>query len=276
MQHPNPSSRLPTVLSIAGSDSGGGAGIQADLRTIAAHGLHPATAITAITAQNTAGVRGIHCCPPALVEAQIDAVFEDFAVAAVKIGMLASRELIETVAAALARHPQVPLVLDPVMVASSGARLLDADALEALVGHLFPRATLVTPNLPEAALLLGRDDITRESMGEAARALRGLGAAAVLLKGGHLPSGGMVDHLQLIDQEVEFHHPRLPLEGHGTGCTLASAIACGLARGHALPEACRRGCDYIHGALRAAYRPGRSALAVLGHDWQRAGAVTAG
>jgi hydroxymethylpyrimidine/phosphomethylpyrimidine kinase len=269
MQHSPSPIRRPTVLSIAGSDSGGGAGIQADLRTIAAHGLHGATAITAITAQNTAGVSAIHACPVEVVTAQIDAVFDDFAVAAVKIGMLASRELIEAVAAALARRPGTPVVLDPVMVASSGARLLATDSLDALVARLFPLATLVTPNLPEAALLLGRESIGRDDMTDAARALLDLGAPAALLKGGHLETGDMLDRLQIAGQHHDYLHPRLAVEGHGTGCTLSSAIACGLARGQALPEAVRRACDYVHGALLAAYRPGRTALSVLGHDWRQ-------
>jgi hydroxymethylpyrimidine/phosphomethylpyrimidine kinase len=255
-------------MTIAGSDSGGGAGIQADLRTIAAHGLHGTSAIAAITAQNTRGVTAIHACPPAIVRAQIDALFDDFDVAAVKIGMLASVDLINAVADALAAHRPCPLVLDPVMVASSGARLLAADALQALVGRLFARATVVTPNLPEAALLLGRAGIERDEMPEAARALQALGANAVLLKGGHLGAGTVLDRLQQADGSVDFEHPRLPLEGHGTGCTLSSAIACGLALGQDLEEACRAAVDYVHGALRAATHPGSAPLAVLGHFWR--------
>jgi hydroxymethylpyrimidine/phosphomethylpyrimidine kinase len=266
MQH---STRQPrSVMTIAGSDSGGGAGIQADLRTIAAHGLHGTSAITAITAQNTRGVIAIHACPPAVVRAQIDALFDDFDIAAVKIGMLASAELIGTVADALAAHPPCPVVLDPVMVASSGARLLAADALQALIERLFPRATVVTPNLPEAALLLGRELIERDGMAAAARALQSLGASAVLLKGGHLGGDVVLDHLQLDDRSVAFEHPRLALEGHGTGCTLSSAIACGLAIGQDLEEACRAACDYVHGALQAAAHPGSAPLAVLGHFWR--------
>jgi hydroxymethylpyrimidine/phosphomethylpyrimidine kinase len=271
MQQTARASRRRTVLTIAGSDSGGGAGIQADLHTIAAHGLHGACAITAITAQNTRGVSAIHACPPAIVEAQIDAVFDDFDVAAVKIGMLASAGLIRTVATALRRRAPPALVLDPVMVASSGARLLDADALDALVGELFPLADLITPNLPEAALLLGGVEIDRARMADAAGRLHRLGAAAVLLKGGHLGDGEVEDWLVDGDRPaVVFRHLRLPLEGHGTGCTLSSAIACGLALDLPLEQACSQAGDYIHGALRHACRPGRSDLAVLGHDWRRA------
>jgi hydroxymethylpyrimidine/phosphomethylpyrimidine kinase len=261
-------------MTIAGSDSGGGAGIQADLRTIAAHGLHGTSAITAITAQNTRGVTAIHACPPDVVRAQIDALFDDFDVAAVKIGMLASTELIDAVADALAAHPACPVVLDPVMVASSGARLLAADALQSLVDRLFARATVITPNLPEAALLLGRASIERDDMAAAAHALQSLGASAVLLKGGHLGGDTVHDRLQLAGRSIEFEHPRLPLEGHGTGCTLSSAIACGLARGDELESACRAACAYVHGALLASTRPGRAPLAVLGHFWRMQRAAT--
>ena len=255
-----------SVLTIAGSDSGGGAGIQADLHTIAAHGLHGICAITAITAQNTRGVTAIHGCPPTIVEAQISAVFDDFEVGAVKIGMLANAALIRCVAATLRRMPRCPVVLDPVMIASSGARLLEADAVDALVGELLPLATVLTPNLPEAQLLLGRDlPIGRDDMAAAAAALLALGTPAVLLKGGHLPDGDPVDRLQTADATLEFVHRRLPLEGHGTGCTLSSALACGLAAGLPLETAARNACDYIHRALQNAYRPGRAQLAVLGH-----------
>ncbi len=266
MQHTSHSHRRRSVLTIAGSDSGGGAGIQADLRTIAAHGLHGVCAITAITAQNTRGVSAIHGCPAEIVVAQIESAFDDFEVGAIKIGMLASAPLIRTIATTLRRWPDVPIVLDPVMVASSGARLLETDALGALIGDLLPLAALVTPNLPEAELLLGRSAaIDREAMPAAAAALRRLGARAVLLKGGHLDDDTLVDLLSDGNGEYGFEHSRLAVEGHGTGCTLSSAIACRLATGMSLIEACRTSCDYIHAALRGAYRPGRSALAVLDH-----------
>ena len=256
-------------MTIAGSDSGGGAGIQADLKTIAAHGLHGVSAITAITAQNTRGVSAVHPCPPALVRAQIDALFDDFAIAAVKIGMLADAGLIATVADALQARAGCPVVLDPVMVASSGARLLAADALDALVERLFPLCTVLTPNLPEAALLLGVERIDRDGMAAAALALQQRGAAAVLLKGGHLAQGAVIDRLQLPGRACEFSHVRLTLEGHGTGCTLSSAIACGLATGASLEAACAAACDYVHGALRGAVHPGTAPLAVLDHFWRQ-------
>jgi len=258
--------RRRSVLTIAGSDSGGGAGIQADLHTIAAHGLHGVCAITAITAQNTRGVSAIHGCPPSIVEAQIVAVFDDFDIGAVKIGMLANAGLIRCVAATLRRMPPCPVVLDPVMIASSGARLLEADAIDALVGELLPLATVLTPNLPEAELLLRRDTpIGRDGMAAAAESLLALGTPAVLLKGGHLPDGDPVDRLQTAEAMHAFVHPRLPIEGHGTGCTLSSALACGLAAGLPLEAAARAACDFIHRALQQAYRPGRAELAVLGH-----------
>jgi hydroxymethylpyrimidine/phosphomethylpyrimidine kinase len=277
MQQSGRDRRPLSVLTIAGSDSGGGAGIQADLHTIAAHGLHGVCAITAITAQNTRGVTAVHPCPAAIVQAQIDAVFDDFAVAAVKIGMLASAELIRAVAGSLRRHAPSALVLDPVMVASSGARLLDADALDALVAELFPLATLVTPNLPEAALLLGEGEIERGQMADAVARLARLGSQAVLLKGGHLGHGEVEDWLEHGQpQPVVFRHPRLPLEGHGTGCTLSAAVACGLAVGMPLVDACRAAGDYIHGALCHASRPGGTELAILGHNWRCRSTSTAG
>jgi hydroxymethylpyrimidine/phosphomethylpyrimidine kinase len=257
-----------SVLSIAGSDSGGGAGIQADLRTIAAHGLHPLTAITALTAQNTRGVVAIHPCPLPVLRAQILSAFDDFEIGAVKIGMLASADVIACVHDALCSAGPVPVVLDPVMVASSGAALLEESALRCLVERLFPLAKLVTPNLPEAEMLgVGRVS-EADQLAAAAAALRRLGAQAVLLKGGHLHSGTVVDWLDADGDPVAFRHPRLPIEGHGTGCTLSSAIACGLARGEPLAVACENATDYVHGALRHAYRPGRSHLGVLDHLWR--------
>ena len=256
-----------SVLTIAGSDSGGGAGIQADLKTIAAHGLHGLSAIAALTAQHTRGVTAVQVPDVGFLRAQIDACFDDFAVAAVKLGMLANAEVIHAVADALETYRPAQLVLDPVMVASSGARLLEADALDALRQRLLPLATLITPNIPEAELLLGRAicDATAE---DAAQALRALGARAVLLKGGHLDgTPTMVDRLDDGSAVQRFEHPRLQVEGHGTGCTLASAIASRLALGDALADACRSATDYVHGALVHAYRPGKGSVAVLDHFW---------
>jgi hydroxymethylpyrimidine/phosphomethylpyrimidine kinase len=256
-----------SVLSIAGSDCGGGAGIQADLKSIAAHGLHGLSAIAALTAQHTRGVTAVQVPDVGFLRAQIDACFDDFAVAAVKLGMLANAEVIHAVADALETYRPTQLVLDPVMVASSGARLLEPDALDALRQRLLPLATLITPNIPEAELLLGHP-ISDTSADAALDALRGLGAHAVLLKGGHLDAApAMIDRLHDGSAVHRFEHPRLQVEGHGTGCTLASAIAARLALGDTLADACRTATDYVHGALVHAYRPGKGSVAVLNHFW---------
>jgi hydroxymethylpyrimidine/phosphomethylpyrimidine kinase len=259
-------SRPVSVLTIAGSDSGGGAGIQADLKTFAAHAVHGLSALAALTAQHTRGVSAVHVPPPEFLEAQIDACFEDFRIGAVKLGMLASGEVIDTVARALERHRPAHVVVDPVMVATSGARLLEEDALQALRARLLPLATVITPNLPEAELLLGCRIDDLGAMSAAASALRALGAPAVLLKGGHLAGPGeVVDILADAEGEQRTAHPRLRLDAHGTGCTLASAIAANLARGLALREACTAATDYVHAALRAGIRPGRGEVVVLDH-----------
>jgi hydroxymethylpyrimidine/phosphomethylpyrimidine kinase len=270
--------RALSVLTIAGSDSGGGAGIQADLKTFAAHGLHGLSAIAALTAQNTRGVTAVHVPPVAFLRAQIDACFDDFRIGAVKLGMLANRQVIDAVADALEHHRPAFVVLDPVMVATSGARLLEPDALDALRTRLFPLATILTPNIPEAELLLGQridDDAAAEA---ALEALRALGTQALLLKGGHLRSASaMVDRYCDASKSLQFTHPRIDVEGHGTGCTLASAIAANLCRGQALHAACEAATDYVHGALRHAQRPGCGQVAVLNHFWQfvRHGIATA-
>ncbi|RPE81347.1 bifunctional hydroxymethylpyrimidine kinase/phosphomethylpyrimidine kinase [Vulcaniibacterium tengchongense] len=254
------------ALTIAGSDSGGGAGIQADLKTFAAHRVHGLSAIAALTAQHTRGVSAVHVPDVGFLRAQIDACFEDFAIGAVKLGMLADARVIAAVAEALERHRPAHVVLDPVMVATSGARLLAADALDALRGRLLPLATLITPNLPEAALLLGEPIGDAEAMRAALAGLHRLGARGVLLKGGHLPGGGEVTDLFSAGGEVlAFAHPRLHVEGHGTGCTLASAVAANLCRGLGLADSCRAAADYVHAALRGGYRPGRGDVAVLDH-----------
>ena len=245
--------QYPRVLSIAGSDSGGGAGIQADLKTIAALGCFGTTAITALTAQNTLGVRSIHAVPLQILADQIDAVVEDIGVDAVKIGMLHSADTVRTVAAALQRHGLQKVVLDPVMIATSGARLIDAQAIEVLVRELFPRATVVTPNLDEAALLVGRPLRSEADMEAAARQLLAMGARAVLLKGGHL-DGDTVSDLLLArgGQPLWMRAPRIASGNtHGTGCTLSSAIASHLALGANLVQAveCARG--FVRGALQA-------------------------
>jgi len=263
MTHPS----VVSALTIAGSDSGGGAGIQADLKTFAAHGVHGLSAIAALTAQHTRGVTAVNVPPMDFLRAQLDASFDDFDVRVAKLGMLATAEVIETVAGVLRARTPAHVVVDPVMVATSGAKLLEDSALQALRGHLLPLASVVTPNLPEAELLLGGRGITSlDDMHAAALALRELGAKAVFLKGGHLPGADDVTDLFADASGVRgISHPRLALEAHGTGCTLASAIAANLCRGMALADACFAASDYVHAALKQGYRPGRSAVVVLEH-----------
>lgn len=250
------------VLTIAGSDSGGGAGIQADLKTIAAHGCYGASVITALTAQNTLGVTGIHAVPVDFVAAQMDAVLGDIGADAVKIGMLFSPELIRAVAQGLIRHGVKTIVLDPVMVAQSGDKLLQDEAIEALKSELIPLATLITPNLPEASVLLGRDIATQDAALKALAELAALGCGNVLVKGGHLESGDSDDTLYLGPEGrvVTLPGVRIPTRNnHGTGCTLSSAIASNLARGEDVETAVRHAKEYISGAIRAgaAYVIGR-------------------
>jgi hydroxymethylpyrimidine/phosphomethylpyrimidine kinase len=261
--------KAPCALTIAGSDSGGGAGIQADLKTFSAYGVHGLSAVAALTAQNTQGVTAVHVPAPEFLRAQLDALFADFKVGAVKLGMLAEAPIIELVAEALAEFKPPNVVLDPVMLASSGARLLEEDAIDVLRDQLFPLATLITPNLPEAELLLDceiRDDAAAEA---ALGKLLALGPGAVLLKGGHMPGGGpLVDRFAQGAARIQFSHERLPVRGHGTGCTLASAIAASLSCGASLFDACADATDYVHGALRTAHFPGEADLAVLDHLWR--------
>jgi len=248
--------QYPRVLSIAGSDSGGGAGIQADLKTIAALGCYGMTAITALTAQNTLGVRSIHSVPLQMLADQIDAVVEDIGVDAVKIGMLHSADTVRAVAAAIDRHALTRIVLDPVMIATSGAVLIDQEAIAVLVRELFPKAVVVTPNLDEASLLVGRPLESEADMEAAARQLLEMGAPAVLVKGGHLAGDTVSDLLMGSDRKAcwmlapRIHTPNT----HGTGCTLSSAIAAHLALGWTLPEAVRLARDYVRGALEAGAR----------------------
>lgn len=249
--------RYARVLSIAGSDSGGGAGIQADLKTAAALGCFGMTAITAITAQNTVGVRAVHALPPELLAQQIDAVVEDIGVDAVKIGMLHDSAVVRAVAAAIQRHHLGPVVLDPVMVATSGDRLIEADTAAVIVAELFPLVDVITPNLDEAAWLLGRPITQADELEPAARALQAMGARAVLLKGGHL-SGPVVHDVLLALGAVPAVHwqsPRIDSANtHGTGCTLSSAIACHLALGRTLSDACHQARDYVQHALASGAR----------------------
>ena len=251
----------PRLLSIAGSDSGGGAGIQADLKTFAALGCYGMTAITALTAQNTLGVRAIHGVPPEILRDQIDAVVEDIGVDAVKIGMLHSPQIVRTVAAAIDRHRLQNVVLDPVMVATSGALLIDSPAIAVLARELFRRAAVVTPNLDEASLLVGRVVDSEVGMEAAARILRSMGAPAVLLKGGHLTGGVVSDLLMTPDGDVHWMRaPRIQTDNsHGTGCTLSSAVAAYLALGASLLEAVQSARAYVRGALEAGARVGTGA-----------------
>ncbi len=247
--------RYARVLSIAGSDSGGGAGIQADLKTFAALGCFGMTAITAITAQNTLGVSAIHALPPELLAAQIDAVVSDIGVDAVKIGMLHSPDIVRVVAQAIRTHGLTQVVFDPVMVATSGDRLITKDTVQVLKDALFPHVALITPNLDEAELLLGRKILGLADLDAAAAELLALGAPAVLLKGGHLAERGggaeVVDvlvtrsgaHVRLASPRIESHNV------HGTGCTLSSAIAAHLALGHDLPQAVQLARAYILQAI---------------------------
>jgi len=261
MSHP-----IRCALTIAGSDSGGGAGIQADLKTFAAHRVHGLSALAALTAQHTRGVTAVHVPDTGFLRAQIDACFDDFDIGTVKLGMLANASVIGAVADALERYRPSHVVLDPVMVATSGARLLEAEALDALRTRLLPLATVVTPNLPEAELLLGARIGSRPAMREALAALLARGARAVLLKGGHLDDDGPVTDLLGIGADVhEMSHPRLAVDAHGTGCTLASAVAANLCLGHGLADATQRATAYVHRALRTGYRPGRGAVLVLDH-----------
>lgn len=244
------------ALTIAGSDSGGGAGIQADLKTFSALGVYGASVITALTAQNTLEVRAIHDAPVALVTEQIDAVLDDIRIDAVKIGMLSRPEVIEAVARGLERHHIDKVVLDPVMVAKSGDKLLRDEAVQSLRERLIPLATIITPNLPEAAVLLGEPPIeSEEAMPEAGAALLTLGAPWVLLKGGHLQGPQSTDYLHHGGDQWRISAPRVDTENtHGTGCTLSSAIAAYLARGLAVAGAVRSAKDYLNKALGGAER----------------------
>lgn len=241
------------VLSIAGSDSGGGAGIQADLKTFAALGCFGMTAITALTAQSTCGVRSIHGVPPDMLRDQMDAVLEDIGVDAVKVGMLHSPDIVRTVAQAIDRHHMQRVVFDPVMVATSGAKLIDDPAIAVLVAEMFPRAMLITPNLDEAALLVGRPLTSPQDMALAAAELIGCGARAVLLKGGHLAGDTVMDLLLEAGAEpLWMQATRIDTANtHGTGCTLSSAIAAHLALGASLPDAVQQARAFVRQALQA-------------------------
>jgi hydroxymethylpyrimidine/phosphomethylpyrimidine kinase len=246
----------PIAVTIAGSDSGGGAGIQADLKTFSALGVYGASVITALTAQNTKGVTAIHDVPADFVGAQIDAVFSDLDVTAVKIGMVSQRAVIATIAAGLGRWQQTKVVLDPVMIATSGDKLLAADAVDALKAVLIPRALVVTPNLPEAAALLEAPIADTEAeMRRQGERLLALGARAVLIKGGHAGGPESVDLLIEPTAFARLAADRVATKNtHGTGCTLSSAIAAGLAKGLGLGEAVRAAKAYVTAAIAASER----------------------
>lgn len=242
------------VLSIAGSDSGGGAGIQADMKTISANHCYAMTVITALTAQNTMGVSAIHPVPVDFVEKQLEAVLADIGTDAIKIGMLFSPALIETVANQLVQFDANNIVLDPVMVAQSGDRLIEDDAVTALKRHLIPLADLITPNIPEAAVLLDREIKTSNDLEKAAADLLELGCTNVLIKGGHLLEEGCDDLLFLGEEKKMIVLPGKRIKtnnNHGTGCTLSSAIASGLAKGQGMDSAVRLAKEYITGAIVA-------------------------
>jgi hydroxymethylpyrimidine/phosphomethylpyrimidine kinase len=244
---------LPVALTIAGSDSGAGAGIQADLKTFAALGVYGVTVITAITAQNTVGVRAVQEIDLDVIGAQLDAGAEDFSIGALKTGMLSSAAIIEIVAAGIQRHRLGPLVVDPVMIAKSGDRLLREDAVDALRRRLLPLARVVTPNIPEAEVLAGRPIRTRDDRLAAAHAIMELGAQAVVIKGGHSQDDPIVDLLVDSQGVHEYRAARIVTTStHGTGCTFSAAITAGLAIGLDLPRAVAEARDYLSRALASA------------------------
>ena len=263
---------MPTALTIAGSDSGGGAGIQADLKTFAAHAVYGTSAITAVTAQNTLGVTAWEAVSTDLVIAQVEAVADDLAPAAVKTGMLATAAIVEAVAAAIASLDLPNLVVDPVMIAKGGDRLLREDAVASIRAELLKLAEVVTPNIPEAEVLAGGSIRTVEDMRAAARRIRALGPRVVVVKGGHLDGaltpGLVIDVVCTPEREFDLEGPRIETRHtHGTGCTFAAAIAAGLALGRPVDEAIRMAREYLEGAIR--YAPGLGAgHGPLNHFWR--------
>ncbi|MEX2553415.1 MAG: bifunctional hydroxymethylpyrimidine kinase/phosphomethylpyrimidine kinase [Actinomycetota bacterium] len=269
--------KIPTALTIAGSDSGGGAGIQADLKTFLALGVHGTSAISALTAQNTKGVSAVHDVPPAFVAEQIKQVAIDFDVASAKTGMLSNAAVVEAVADALARYELPNIVVDPVFVSKNHDRLLSEDGVDAIAERLFPLATVVTPNLEEASGFSGMDVHGLRQMREAARFLHGMGPRYVLVKGGHLAEDA-VDVLFDGSRFLEFRAPRHPSRNtHGTGCTLSAAIAAFLARGLPVPEAVEGAKAYVTGAIAHGLDVGKG-FGPTNHGWQSsmAGGATSG
>jgi hydroxymethylpyrimidine/phosphomethylpyrimidine kinase len=254
--------RHPVALTIAGADSSGSAGVQADLKTFAAFGLHDVSVVTAVTAQNMSRVEAIHRLPARNVEQQLHAVFDEFPIAAVKIGMLGSAAVIRIVARFLREYCRVPIVLDPVLISSSGTRLLPAGALTVLRDELIPLAQVLTPNMPEATALLGRRTIG--DLRAAGRDLLSLGAESVLIKGGHNDDADPIcDYLVDAAGTRAFRHARVAVNARGTGCVLSSAITAGLAGGRSRVAAVRAAEQYLQTALADAYRPGRSTIRAL-------------
>lgn len=250
------------VLIIAGSDSGGGAGIQADIKTVTALKGFAMTAITAVTAQNTLGVQGIFPLLPIQVTQQIQSVMDDIGADVIKVGMLGQVEIVENVAQKLEKYPHIPIILDPVMLAKGGNALLEEPAVKILLKKLVPQAHLLTPNIPEAEALTGLSSITTlDDMRQAATHLRRMGAKNILLKGGHLPGDDLTDFLLLENGAERFYHgKRIPTRHtHGTGCTLASAIATGLSQAMSLPDSIARARDYLQKAIEAAPQYGQGA-----------------
>jgi hydroxymethylpyrimidine/phosphomethylpyrimidine kinase len=263
---------VPKALTIAGSDSGGGAGIQADLKTFSAFRVFGTSVLTALTAQNSVGVHGVYEVPPAFVRSQIDAVLSDFGADAVKIGMLANAAIVEAVAAAVISLDLPLVVLDPVMIAKGGDRLLEEDAIETMRTELLPRAHVVTPNVPEAEVLAGMKINTVEDMRKAGRRILDFGPRVVLVKGGHLASGEgarqAVDVAWVRDKSFELRAPRISSSStHGTGCTLSSAIAANLALGRGDRDALTLAKEYVSGAIREAPGIGRG-HGPLNHFWR--------
>jgi hydroxymethylpyrimidine/phosphomethylpyrimidine kinase len=258
----------PTVLTVAGSDSSGGAGIQADLKTFAAHDVYGVSAITAVTAQNTLGVTSLDTIACPLVQAQITAVFDDFDIKAIKTGMLASAEIVDVVCSSLEAHPTPPLVVDPVMISTSGDRLLDNDAVKLIRTRLMEHARVVTPNRTEAELLAG---LAIESLDDARRAtslIRAQGAAAVVITGGHFEGNQIVDLLDDGGTVTEFSGPRIESRStHGTGCSFAASVAAGLAQETSLVEAVEKAKHYVEGAIKHAQTLGHG-QGPINHFWR--------
>lgn len=256
--------RLPSVLTIAGSDSAGGAGIQIDLKTFAAFGLHGVSAVTAVTAQNSRGVTSVHAVPASQLRYQMQSLFADYDIRAVKIGMLATAANVDAVIEQLQSCKPRHVVLDPVLASSAGTALLSQRGITRLRRSLLPLVHVLTPNIPEAGALLQREIRGSDAMRKAAIALRDMGPRAVLLKGGHGRGGTIVDHLADATGLYTYRHPRQPFDVHGTGCALSAAIAAALARGESLRRAVRSADRFLQRAIRTSYRSGKSAVRTLG------------